>query len=204
MLLSLSKATVLATSEPTLMAHLSSFGITGNFTSGVDGSVRQAYLYFPNDEGKVFYLHLYANTGGHAMSSFEVELVFNPRTCLPVPVSASPTASYTGPIQGRGGGIYRISLLNRLHVEGTGMFTKWSRFGRLPYLTSTHGYLGCIAVQLVGGGLCLESASVSFMYYQSTKPIIPGGTSVMLVGNNFRMIQQRFTTSGCLCKERWA
>ena len=138
--------------------------------------------------GDLFYLQLFANTGGYAMTSFEVMVVEDSAVCQLVPTSGSFNDSFVGPVVGELSGLYWVELLMRLRNPSdlTRHFTKYSRFQKLEPLTHTHGHLGYIQMKAVGSGLCLTSAVVTTFFHSGGTASIPGVTHngpLTLVGN---------------------
>lgn len=144
-------------------------GIAGYMSSDEAGTVAASAM----RAGDIFYLQLYAHTGGAAMDSFEVKLVVDPTVCELIPQSGAFSASYTGDVQGQMDGSYSTELLKRYHVDGS-YFTKYQRLVRLNPLTSTFGNLGWVRLRMVSSGACLSSATITAFYAAGTTAYVSG------------------------------
>ena len=161
----------------------SSAGIAAFFTTDAAGLVPAGTM----RPGDGFFMQLYAHTGGYGLTSFEVKIIENTAVCQLVPSSGSMSASYTGALQGDLSGAYQTELLTRLQSPGgTQYFTKYSRFQRLSALTSTHGHVGYIRMEMVGAGSCVSSAEITTFFHSGSTSYIPGvstGDAVSVYGN---------------------
>ena len=138
-------------------SRLSSAGIAVYPTADQSGTMPAETM----RSGQIFYLQLYAHTGGEAMGAFNVYLAADDAVCRPVPTSGSFSAGFEGTINGQTDGTYAIERLVRTQSvsDPSKYWISYSRVGRSSSLTATHGHLGYVRMQMVGSGTCLLAAS---------------------------------------------